>query len=318
MRMRAQSTFLLVLILSFVFVDVSESISFAPAVGLLIRSRLVSSFVKRIVANFSSIWNRFKSLFKNTRLKIGETAKGLSDLKDYLEIFGYIIPPLNSNFTDEFTEHLQSALTQFQKNFNLEITGQMDEDVYDIMSQPRCGVPDIVNGTNTMNSSNTTSFEFEPWWRTGQKELKYAFHPQNNVTVGVKSLFRDAFNRWSNVTALGFTETASFNGSDIRIAFVTLDGRGGTVGGAYGNYSTHVGGIYLDSEEEWVLPGEEVTEDGDVDLESVVMHEVGHVLGLGHSSVKEAVMYPIVLPEKKTELENEDDLKRIRQIYGVN
>lgn len=113
---------------------------------------------------------------------------------------------------------------------------------------------------------------------------------------------------------VNFTETASFNESDVRITFLELDGKGGTVGGADRNYSLGVGSVYLDSEEEWVVRGE--NEEGDVDLESVVMHMIGHLLGLGHSSVEEAVMYPIVLPEKKTEL-SYDDLQRIHQIYHV-
>jgi hypothetical protein len=33
--------------------------------------------------------------------------------------------------------------------------------------------------------------------------------------------------------------------------------------------------------------------------------------------VEEAIMYPIMLPEKKIELVNDDDLKKIQQIYGV-
>ncbi|MCH81613.1 metalloendoproteinase 1, partial [Trifolium medium] len=94
----------------------------------------------------------------------------------------------------------------------------------------------------------------------------------SRLPVIAKSLFKDAFNRWSKVTALNFTETTSFKDSDIVIGFLKLDGKGGVV---------------------------------------------GHLLGLGHSSVKEAIMYPIVLPKKKIEL-NVVDLQKIPQIINTD
>ncbi|GAU41488.1 hypothetical protein TSUD_239640 [Trifolium subterraneum] len=90
------------------------------------------------------------------------------------------------------------------------------------------------------------------------------------------------------------------------------------VGGGYINNSVNVGSIYLDAEEQWVLSNVDVVEEDDVNLESVVMHQIDHLLGLGDSSVEGAIMYPIVLPKKKIELANDDDLQIIQQIYGVD
>ncbi|KAK7307185.1 hypothetical protein VNO77_40015 [Canavalia gladiata] len=316
MRSRTVRSYMFLLILlPSIFVDVSVSISFAPVIGLVSKGRQIPLWLRNIKANkwIFSIWNKLKSLFKDP--KVGDIAQGVSQIKDYLDLFGYLNSTLHSNFTNNFTQDVQSAINVCQKNFNLKVTGQLDQDTYRIMSQPRCGVPDIINGTTTMNSGKSNTTSFRPWWKMGEKRLTYAFNPQNNVTDSIKFLFQDAFNRWSKVTSLNFSETTSFNASDIKILFVTFDGKGGTVGGADTNYSSHVGDIYLDSEEEWVLPSENLSEDGDVDLESVAMHQIGHILGLGHSSVVEAVMYPNVLTVKKTELAY-DDLQRTQQIYG--
>ncbi|KAK7367946.1 hypothetical protein VNO80_09966 [Phaseolus coccineus] len=304
MRLRVLRSFLFILTLSSLFVDVSVSISFPPAVGLQI-ARQFPLWLRFIRSSklFSSFWNKLKSFFTFKELKLGDIAKGLSNVKDYLDLFGYLNSTSHSNFSDYFTLDLQSAIIKYQKNFNLNVTGKLDRNTYNVISRPRCGVPDIVNGTTTMNLgvSNTTSFK--PWWKEGKRELTYAFHPENNVTNGVRFLFQDAFDRWSNVTSLKFTETTRFNGSDVKIAFVVFDGKGGAKGVTDTDYSQHVGNVYLDSGEEWVVLGE--NDDGDVDLESVVMHLVGHVLGLGHSSVEEAEFAL-------------DDLQRIHQIYGVN
>ncbi|MCH80593.1 metalloendoproteinase 1-like [Trifolium medium] len=149
---------------------------------------------------------------------------------------------------------------------------------------------------------NKTSFK--PWWNNDKKNnLTYAFLPKNRVPDNIKSLFQDAFNRWSNVTKLNFTETMLFSRSDIRIGFFKPDGKGRVVGGT--DISNNRGLVYIYLNKEIM-----------VNLESVVMHQIGHLLGLGHSPVEEAIMYPIMLPKKKIELVN-DDLQRIQQIYGT-
>lgn len=278
--------------LSFLVANVSGGFTdLAPAIGSLFKSKIPSSLT-HIIAS--------KSMFDNA-LKFKDKVGKVNDVNDYLKKYGYLdSSDSNSDSIDE------SSLIKFQKFFNLTATGQFDRSTYNILTNPRCAVADIVNETTA----------FKPWW-TG-KELKYGFHPKNQVTDNVKSLFQDAFDRWSNVTGLNFTETLKFNESDIPIAFLKFDGEGGMVGGAYISNSHHLGIMFFDFKEKWVLSSKGVViKEGDVDLESFVMHQIGHILGLEHSSVEEAVMYPIVLPKQKVELVNDDDLKKIQKIYGV-
>lgn len=55
-----------------------------------------------------------------------------------------------------------------------------------------------------------------------------------------------------------------------------------------------------------------------MDLESVVVHEIGHLLGLGHSSVEEAVMFPTISSRKKKVVLARDDIEGIQFLYGSN
>ncbi|KAF8390341.1 hypothetical protein HHK36_024866 [Tetracentron sinense] len=202
------------------------------------------------------------------------------------------------------------------------------------MMMPRCGVPDITNGTTSMrsgkkkhhhgpNSLHTVShysfFPGHPRWPASKTHLTYRFHSSVQITSidTLRSVCSQAFARWAQVTLFSFQEVQGGNAADIEIGFhrgdhgdnAPFDGPRGTLAHAY---SPTIGKFHYDADESWgTNPSPGVT-----DLESVAVHEIGHLLGLMHSSVPGAIMYPTI-PSGVTKRQlHGDDIQGIRTLYA--
>ncbi|KAK4773855.1 hypothetical protein SAY87_028874 [Trapa incisa] len=249
-------------------------------------------------------WDEFHNF---TGCRSGERRDGLNKLKEYFHYFGYI-PEATSNFTDDFDDALEEAIKTYQKNFNLDPTGELDDATLKQIVLPRCGNADIVNGSTSMNSGKPTS----------------VFH-SDSLPDAAKSAVARAFQKWAEVTPLTFTETSSYDAADITIAFFTGDhGDGEPFDGVLGTlahaFSPTNGRFHLDGAENWVVEGD-VTKSSvstAVDLESVAVHEIGHLLGLGHSSVTGAIMYPTISAQTRKVDLAADDIQGIQVLYGSN
>ncbi|KAL7090373.1 hypothetical protein ACP275_12G036700 [Erythranthe tilingii] len=89
----------------------------------------------------------------------GNRALGISGLKNYLQKFGYLENLNNTQVNNDFDDALESAIKTYQQNFNINPTGKLDVATVSTMIIPRCGVPDIINGKNTMQPARTEIHE---------------------------------------------------------------------------------------------------------------------------------------------------------------
>jgi peptidoglycan hydrolase-like protein with peptidoglycan-binding domain len=255
-------------------------------------------------------------------LAVGSRGEDVERLQRYLTQFGYLESPGLDDFglraghvgtagnAREFDGGTAEALQRFQEFVGLPPTGVLDEPTLDRMTKPRCGFPDTANFT--LQGSKWT-----------KNNLKYAFQnfTPDLTQAQVRSGIQQAFALWAAVTPLTFAEVAVGASPDILIRFVAgnhgdgnnFDGGGGVLAHAY--YPPPGGGAlagdcHFDEAEAWSM---NLPVSG-IDLVTVAAHEFGHSLGLAHSSVSGALMYPYYGGAHRT-LEA-DDIAGIQALYG--
>ncbi|KAH7838206.1 hypothetical protein Vadar_023403 [Vaccinium darrowii] len=263
----------------------------------------------------------------------GENVKGLRQLKAYLEKFGY--HNNNNQYRNQshgndcdFEDSLEAVIKTYQLNYHLKATGALDAKTASQMMKPRCRVADIINGTNWMrggkkrpnhahNALHTVSqfafFPGSPKWPSYQ--LTYAFLPSTN-TNAISAVAR-AFDKWASQTRFTFSRSQDLGSANLKIGFERGNhGDGGAFDGPEGTLAhaaVPIGGLFhFDADEKWSM-GAVL---GAYDLVTVALHEIGHLLGLDHSSIPKAIMYPEVLPGATKGLHG-DDIQGIKALYNI-
>ncbi|KAK2980805.1 hypothetical protein RJ640_029882 [Escallonia rubra] len=128
-----------------------------------------------------------------------------------------------------------------------------------------------------------------------------------------------AFDAWASATHFSFSRSQDVASADIKIGFHSrnhgdgnpFDGPSGILAHAW---APQDGRFHYDADESWSVGPAPVA--GEFDLQTVALHEIGHLLGLEHSEVEGAIMSPAIASGSTKGL-HEDDIQGIKVLYNV-
>lgn len=251
-------------------------------------------------------------------LKPGEDHPDFGEVQNYLRRYAYLKPD-ESCEAGQLCKVTSRVLADFQEFFGVERTGAFDEPTRTAMSAPRCGMPDV-----SPLAASTTG----PWDRAN---LTYAFGNSTSQAVGdaaARGAIRSAFQTWQDASGpLSFEEVDATGDPDILVEWrQAADPDHSMVGGvlAHAQFPPETPfnsspdrplPLHFDEEEHtWVIGA---VANG-FDIETIALHEIGHCLGILHTNVDGAVMFPRVNTNTTLRAPQPDDLTAVRALYPEN
>ncbi|MDI1435955.1 matrixin family metalloprotease [Polyangium sorediatum] len=243
-------------------------------------------------------------------LGLGAQGKDVRAVYEHLRRFGYYqneelaehyadwTPAVSREPADpaRFDEALEEGVRLYQAQHGLPVTGIVDAETQRVMHMPRCGHPDYYDppGVVPTFEVGTPYSHAGGTWSSSALSYRFDNYTSDLSQSAIRAAVQSAMLRWSTVTKFTFTEVTS--GGNIVIGFYTgdhgdgsdnaFDGKSGTLAHAWSPGSGIGGDIHFDDAESWS------TSSSGTHFETVALHELGHALGLGHSSYDYAVMYP--------------------------
>ena len=249
----------------------------------------------------------------------------LLQVTKHLARYGYI-PGKEEPGTKAIPE---TILKKYQEFHGLEATGTLDNATSELMRLPRCCNKDVMERPRDLEeeehpSRHLTIFKSDVYkWEKKKLTWRVTKFSRNGMPEAlVHEALRRAFYVWESHADLTF-EWLERGLPDLEIRWEVgdhgdgsdnaFDGSGGTLAHAFFPQGDRLSGdLHFDDEEIWTLGTASVG----VNLTQAAAHEIGHSLGLDHSSDSSALMAPVYRGYVEDFDLQPDDIAKIQALYG--
>ncbi|XP_044753989.1 matrix metalloproteinase-25-like isoform X2 [Coccinella septempunctata] len=238
---------------------------------------------------------------------------------DFMKQYGYLKADKTTSAALYTEEGLSETIKTVQRFGALKETGKLDNATLKLMTRPRCGNADVIQGKRSKRFALTSG------WNKRHITYYIANWSSRLGEEAVARLIGKALNTWGTYGSLKFSRKTTPD-ADIIVSFARgahndpfpFDGPGYVLAHAYfPNSGSEISGdIHFDDEENWVQGSQQEVLDGGTDFYSVALHELGHSLGLAHSNDPRSVMFAYYKGDDESSVQlGQDDILAMYQLY---
>ncbi|XP_060528413.1 matrix metalloproteinase-2-like [Cylas formicarius] len=214
----------------------------------------------------------------------------------FMKKYGYIVDDGGQSEALYTEESISNVIKTVQRYGAIKESGIIDNDTLKLMASPRCGVPDVIK------SNRQKRFATMDGWNKRNITYYIANWTPRLTESAIAKNIQKALDIWGQYGRLTFSKSFHQD-ADIIVAFgrgyhgdrYPFDGPGNVLAHAFFPYDregTGLGGdIHFDDDESWT-DRDQADSDRGTDFFTVALHELGHSLGLAHSTVATSIMFP--------------------------